>query len=440
MKNNRFTRRDFIKKTGTAAAGLLAAPYFIPSNVLGRNGFISPGNKITIGIIGAGWMGTSNLESFLNEDSAQVVAICDIDKEHLTEAVQMVNSKYGNNDCSTYHDFNELLARKDIDAVVISTPDHWHAIPAIAAAKAGKDIYAEKPLSHSFNEGVAMRDAVHRYGRIWQTGSWQRSISNFRFACEIVRNGKIGKVNRVEVGLPFGHKDFEGTGGEEAPILPPAHLDYDRWLGPAPFAQYAPARVHKNWRWHLDYGGGQLMDWIGHHNDIAHWALDLDSTGPIEVDAFGEYPKTGLWNTATKFHVKSTYKNGIEIIIAGGHENICDGKTGTKWFGEEGWVHVDRGFLDASPKSLLKDIYGPNDIRLYKSPGHAKNFLDCVKSRTKTLTPVEVAHRSATPGHLGQISMLLKRKIKFDPDTEKIMGDELASSMLGRSYRSPWVL
>lgn len=437
MKPKKLTRRDFIKKTGGLTAAAIIAPSIIPAKSLGLNGFIPPSDKITVGFIGVGWMGTSNLESFLREKDAQVVALCDIDKEHLAEGKEIVDFKYGSNDCSLYHDYRELLARKDIDAVVISTPDHWHAIPAIAAAKAGKDIYAEKPLSHSFEEGIMMREAVNRYGRIWQTGSWQRSIDNFRFACELVRNGMVGNIHTVEVGLPSGHKDFEGTMGQESPSDPPPNLDYNTWLGPAPYVPYAPARVHKNWRWHLDYGGGQLMDWVGHHVDIAHWGLDLDHTGPVEIEGKGEYPKTGLWNTATKYYVETKYENGIKMIIAGGYPDVYGG---TRWIGDEGWVHVNRGFLNANPKNILDTFIGPNDNTLYKSPGHTRNFLDSVKSRRKTLTPVEVAHRSATPGHLGQISMLLNRKIYFDPKTEKIQNDKTAEKLLGRNYRSPWRL
>ncbi|MCW8850420.1 MAG: Gfo/Idh/MocA family oxidoreductase [Melioribacteraceae bacterium] len=437
MKEKKVTRREFLKKSSGAALGLFTAPYIIPNNILGRNGILSPSNKITLGFIGTGWQGTANLDAFLNEDAAKVIAVCDLDTDHLLEAKELVDLKYRNNDCATYTNFRELLSRQDIDAVVIGTPDHWHAIPSIEAAKAGKDIFCEKPLSHSFNEGIEMCNAVNRYDRIWQTGSWQRSIPNFRFACEIIRNGRIGKVHTVEVGLPDGHRDFEGTFGLESPMEPPKNLDYNTWLGPAPYAPYAPARVHKNWRWNLDYGGGQLMDWVGHHVDIAHWGLDLDHTGPVEIDGIGEYPKTGLWNTATKYFVTTKYENGLIMKIAGGYDEI---KTGTKWIGEEGWVHVNRGFLDANPKSLLKEFFGPNDITLYKSPGHAANFLECIKTRNKTLTPVDVAHRSATPGHLGQISMLLQRKINFDPNKQKIIGDEVASSMLGRSYRAPWHL
>lgn len=438
MANKKQSRRQFLKRAAGAGAGIIGAPYFIPSSILGRNGAVAPSNKITIGCIGTGWQGTSNLEAFLNEADAKVVAVCDIDKDHLLNAQRLTDVKYGNNDCATYHDFRELLARNDIDAVSLGTPDHWHAIPAIESAKAGKDIFSEKPLSHSLKEGRAMCDAVKRYNRIWQTGSWQRSVPNFRFACELVRNGRIGNVHTVEVGLPSGHTDFAGTRGQEMPMDPPDVLDYNLWLGPAPYAPYAPARVHKNWRWHLDYGGGQLMDWIGHHCDIAHWGLDLDHTGPVEIEGYGEYPTEGLWNTATRYRVDTKYAHGLKMIIAGGHSDVCNGTGGTKWIGDEGWIQVNRGSIDASNRSLIKEKFGPNEIHLYKSPGHHKNFLDCVKTRKATLTPCEVAHRSATPGHLGQISMLLGRKIYFNPETEKIIGDETATRMLGRSYRSPW--
>lgn len=430
-------RRKFLKKATGIATAAIAFPYIVPSSVLGNSSAVAPSNRIAIGCIGVGWMGAENMAGFLNESDAQVVAVCDVDANHLNAAKKIVNKKYGNKDCSSYHDFGELIARDDIDAVMLALPDHWHAIPAIAAAKFGKDIYGEKPLSHSLVEGRAMCEAVKRYGRIWQTGSWQRSVSNFRFACELVLNGRIGNVHTVEVGLPSGHEDYAGTGGQETIGPPPDDLDYDFWIGPAPFQPFCPARVHKNWRWHLDYGGGQLMDWVGHHVDIAHWGLGLDYTGPIEIEGYGEYPKTGLWNSPTKYRLTAKYANGITMITAGGHEKI---REGTKWIGEYGWVWVNRGGIDAHPKSLLTEKLGPNEIDLYRSSNHYRNFLDCVKSRSTTLAPCEVAHRSATPGHLGQIAMLLGRKIRFNPDTEEILDDPTATRMLGNAMRSPWHL
>ncbi len=437
-QKNRINRRQFLKKLSGAAAGAIALPYLIPSSALGKAGTVAPSNRVVLACIGVGWQGTSNMESFLNEPDAQVLAVCDIDTDHLHNARDIVNRKYGNRDCATYHDFRELLARNDIDAVSLGLPDHWHAIPAIAAAEAGMDIFGEKPLSHSLLEGRAICEAVKRYSRVWQTGSWQRSLNNFRFGAELALNGRLGKLHTVEVGLPSGHEDFAGTKGQEAITPPPANLDYDFWLGPAPYAPYSPARVHKNWRWHLDYGGGQLMDWVGHHVDIAHWGMDTEYTGPYEIEGYGEYPATGLWNTATRYRLMAKYRDDITMIIAGGHDDI---RSGTKWIGEEGWVWVDRGdSIEASPKSLLRETFSPDEVHLYRSPGHWRNFLDCVKSRDATLAPCEVAHRSATPGHLGQIAMLLGRKVRFDPDTERIIDDPTATRMLGNAMRSPWHL
>jgi len=393
-----------------------------------------------MGCIGVGWQGTSNMENFLREPDAQIVAVCDVDKNHLQRAKQIVDKHYGNNDCAVYHDFRELLERDDIDAVSLGLPDHWHAIPAIMAAEKGKDIYGEKPLSHTLAEGRAICNAVKKYQRIWQTGSWQRSQDKFRFACELVRNGRIGRVHTVEVGLPSGHTDFAGTRHLNKITPVPEELDYDFWIGPAPYQPYVPAKVHKNWRWVLDFGGGQLLDWVGHHLDIAHWGLGLEYTGPVEVEGYGEYPKDGIWNTATRYKITTKYRNGITIILAGGHDDICNGKRGTKWIGEYGWIWVDRSGIDANPRSLLKEKIGPDEIHLYRSPGHWRNFLDCIKTRKTTIAPAEVAHRSATPGHLGQIAMLLGRKIHFNPDTEEILNDETASRMLSNAFRSPWHL
>jgi len=349
-----------------------------------------------------------------------------------------VDAKYGNEDCVTYHYYEEVIARSDIDALSLGLPDHWHAIPAIAGARSGKDIFGEKPLAQNWAEGRAMADAVKRYGRVWQTGSWQRSLANFRFACELVLNGRIGKVHTVEVGLPDGHTDFAGTAGQEDPQPPPKTLDYDRWLGPAPYSPYCVARVHKNWRWNLDYAGGQLMDWVGHHVDIAHWGLGFDYTGPYEVEGYGEYPNRGrLWNTATKYRVTAKYPKDITMTIAGGYDDI---QSGTKWIGDLGWVWVNRGAIDAKPRSLLREKFSPSEIHLYRSPGHAREFIQSVKSRGTTLAPAEVALRSATPGFLGQIAMLTGRKIRWDAEKEQILNDDGASRLLFRPMRSPWHL
>jgi predicted dehydrogenase len=437
-KDEPLNRRRFIKHAAGLSAVAFAAPTIIPARVLGRDGAASPSNTITLGCIGVGWQGTSNMEAFLEEAGCRITAVCDLDKDHLENARNIVNRKYGNSDCRTFHDFRDLLSHDDIDAVSLGLPDHWHAIVAITAARAGKDIYSEKPLSHDLKEGRAMVNAVKQHGCIWQTGSWQRSESNFRFGAELVRNGRIGKVHTVQVGLPSGFADFAGTFGQQKLEPPPPELDYEFWLGPAPYAPYCVERVHKNWRWHLDYGGGQIMDWVGHHNDIAHWGLGFDNTGPVEIDGVGVYPKDGFRDTATKYWVTNTYAEGVKIILAGGYNEI---RQGTKWIGDLGWVYVTRGgVIEAEPKSLLREEFGANEVHLLQSPGHFRNFLDCIKSREETLAPVETAHRSASPGHLGQISMLLGRKIKFDPKTEEIIGDETASRMLSRAYRAPWTI
>lgn len=436
MSDQKYNRRKFIKKSTGTIAALTAFPYIIPSKIIGKDKIIAPSDKIRIGCIGLGWQGPWNMDMFLNESDAVVVAVCDIDKNHLMEGKNQVDTYYGNNDCATYHNYEEIIARNDIDVLSIAVPDHWHAIIAIAALKAGKDVYGEKPLSHNLMEGRAICDTVKEYNRIWQTGSWQRSQNHFRFACELVRNGRIGKVHTVEVGLPSGNSDF---GGNDIITDPPKELDYERWLGPAPLAPYASARVHKSWRWNLDYGGGQLLDWIGHHGDIAHWGLGIDNTGPVEISGVGEYPKTGLWNTATRYRVETKYADGLKMILAGGHNDVCNGRSGTKWIGDEGWIWVDRGnSLDASNKLILNDTIKPNEIHLIKSPGHVRNFLDSVRSRQETIAPCENAHRSATPGHLGQIAMLLGRTIKFNPETEEIIDDPVASRLLGRPMRSPY--
>lgn len=438
------SRRDALK----LAAAAVALPTFLPGRVFGAD---SPSKKITLGCIGVGWMGEGNMNSFLGLGDCQVVAICDVDQNHLNNAVRRVNDHYKNQDCKAYKNFRELLGRADIDAVCISTPDHWHSIPAVEAAKAKKDIYCEKPLSHTLAEGIAMVDAVQKNGRIWQTGSWQRSVGDFRRAVEIVLNGYIGKIKRVEVGLPGGHADFGGTGNNKPNCDPPKEVDYDLWTGPAKIMPFNPCRFHKNWRWNYNTGGGQLMDWIGHHCDIAHWGLSNakygcapdDQLGPLELTATAEFPpKDAVWNTAPKYRVECKYPNNIDLVIAGGHGDI---RGGAKWIGEHGWVSVDRGHFEASNADWKKEIRerekkGDLEVTLYDSPGHQREFLDCIKSRKRTLTPIEVAHRSQTPGHLGYIASVVGRKIRWDAAKQQIVDDAEAAKLLAKKMREPWHL
>jgi len=429
---HRHSRRRFLQQA--AAAGAISGfPAIVPASVLGAEGRPAPSNRITVGAIGVGGQGNGNLGGFLGDPRCQVVAVNDVDRNNTERTQRRVNDVYNNQDCAAYSDFRELVARDDIDAISLATPDHWHAIPAILSAKSGKDIYGEKPFSHDLREGRAMVDAVSQYGRIWQTGSWQRSTGNFRFACELVRNGRIGKVHTVEVGLPT------GGGGGNAPFTdPPPNMDYDFWCGPAPWAPYSADRTHWNWRWQMDYGGGQLMDWVGHHGDIAQWGLGTETTGAVEFNPlYADFPQTGIWDAATRYRIECTYANGVKMIVQNAEGQH---RMGAKWIGSDGWVWVDRGGFDTQPKSLMQDKIGSDEINLYRSNNHIGNFIDCVISRRPTITPAEVAHRSASVGHLCVIAMALGRKIRWNPDTEEIVGDPTANTMLGRAKREPWSL
>lgn len=430
-------RRDFLKTAPLALAGAAAFPTIVRASALGRAGAIAPSDRIVMAGIGFGMQGPGNMNNFLGKPEVQWVAVCDLDDVPLKRAKGMVDRKYGNADCQTYKDYRELFARSDLDAVSIAVPDHWHAILATSAVKAGLDVYGEKPFTHSLREGRALCNAIQRYGRVWQTGSWQRSEDNFHRACELVRNGRVGKIQRVEVGLPSGFTDFAKTFGQEKIQAPPAGFDYDTWLGPAPWSPYCTARVHMNWRWNMDYGGGQLMDWIGHHLDIAHWGMGYELTGPVEISGKGEFPTTGIYNGATKFWVDAKYQDGTPMVIAGGYPAI---QSGTKWIGDAGWVWVDRGGFETQPAHLTQEVIGPNENRLYKSRDHYQNFLDCVRSRALTIAPAEVAHRSASVGHLGVIAIETGRTIKWDPATETIIGDPAAERLLSRAYRAPYQL
>ena len=280
------SRRRFLVLTGSA----FALPALVPSYALGRENAPAPSQRITLGLVGCGNMGTSNTEAFLALKTCQVVAACDVDKHHLEKGVNLVNKHYQNRDCKPCHDYRELMARADIDAVMLALPDHWHALAAVEAARQKKDIYGEKPLAHTIAEQQAMVKAVQENRRIWQTGSFQRSLANFHKAAEIVRNGLIGKVTRVEVGLPGGNNNSGNEARCMTPSAPPPELDYDTWVGPAKMMPYIQGRTHRNWRWNYNTGGGQLMDWIGHHCDIAHWGCGFDNSGPSEVEGHGEFP------------------------------------------------------------------------------------------------------------------------------------------------------
>jgi predicted dehydrogenase len=441
-------RREFLQSAGTLAS----APLFIPASALGRQGNVAPSNRIAMGVIGTGNQGTGDMLGFLPDKRVQVVAVCDVNRETpgywdgaiagREPARVLVEWHYARDKraglykgCTAYEDFREVIARKDIDAVLIALPDHWHSIPVIEAARAGKDIYGEKPLSLTIAEGRAMCDAVKANNRIFQCGSQQRSDPRFRKACEIVRNGGIGKLKTVTCGLPGGTPDLGKTGDRQDPEPVPDGFNYDMWLGPAPEAPYAPARCFVNFRWILDYSGGQITDWGGHHPDIAQWGMGTVLTGPVAIrNGQAQWAKEKLWNTATDYYFEAIYENDVKLIVS---SRVRGGVT---FEGSDGRVWVNRGGIETSPMSLLDYEPGPNDVRLYRSDNHYRNFIDCVISRQEPIAPIEQAHRSISIGRLGNISLRLGRDLRWDPKQERILGDDAANQMLSRPMRKPWAI
>ena len=416
------TRRGFLKASLTAAGAGLVVPAIVPSTVFGAD---APSNRIVMGSIGMGGQGNGNTRGFAAKKGAQIVAVCDVDAAHRESA----RERFKLDAKSAYNDFRELLARKDIDAVIVSTPDHWHVPISVAAVKAGMDVYCEKPLTLTIGGGRKLADAAKRYGRIVQTGSQQRSGSEFRQACELVRNGYIGELKTMHVGIPGNNRSC--LEWKEEPI--PEGFDYNFWIGPAPMAPYTKARCHYCFRFILDYSGGQMTNWGAHYLDIAQWGNNADDTGPVAIDGKGEFPTRGLYNTATKVDIKYTYANGVVL-------NLTSGGGHTRFEGTEGWVDVKRGSLKASDEKLLKVKIKPNEIHLYNSRDHKQDFLDCIKSRKQPVASAETGHRASSVCHLGNIAMLLDRPLKWDPKREKFIGDEGANGMISRPIRAPWRL
>lgn len=420
-------RRDFLKQSTVALAGAIASPCFFQSCN------ISPSQKITIGMIGVGEHGFyHNLKTFLGMGDVEILAVCDVDKNNLTRAKNVVDKAYGNKDCRAYTDFRELLLRDDIDAVMISTPDHWHVPISILAAQTGKDICCEKPTL-TVKEGRILCDVIKKTGVVYQTSIEDRALPVYVRMVELVRNGRIGKLKNVHIELPqnaFGPKTADAT-----TMKPPKTLDYEMWLGPAPYKPYSPARIHWNFRWCFDYSGGKLTDWGTHLFDTAQWLNNTDRTGPTEIDGKGKFYDHPVYDTAHEFNVKYMYANGVNMFVkSGGIKIRCEGT--------EGWIESNkwRGELMASSKSILSSKPGSNDVRVYTASGEHRNFIDCVKSRKECFVPVEVGHRIASALHLGNISMLLDRNIKWDPEAENCIDDDEASGMLSRINRDPWKL
>jgi predicted dehydrogenase len=423
-KGSKLTRREFLNKSlrTAGAVGVGAAlPAFIPARALGADG-VAPSDKIGMGFIGVGGMGSGHLGAFLGNPQVKVLAVCDVYGPHRSRA-QVVA------ECAAYSDYRELLERDDIDAVLIATPDHWHALTSIHACEAGKDVYCEKPLSLTIEDGRAMVEAVRRYGRVFQTGSQQRSEENFRFACELVRSGRIGKLHTVRVGIGGGP-----TSGWEPNTDPPPELDWNMWLGPAPWAPYNPQRCIYNFRWFWDYSGGKMTDWGAHHNDIAQWGMGTERTGPIRITpAKYTFPADGLYETATSFEIIYEYANGVTLITA------SDGH-GIRFEGPDGWVHVDRGFLETSPKELMQEQLGPGDVHLYRSPGHHEDWLNCIRTRQRPICDVEIGYKSIVVCHLGNIAIRTGRALRWDPASERFVGDDEANRWISKPYRAPWHL
>jgi hypothetical protein len=422
----RFSRRQFLRNTTLTA---LSAPLILPK-AWAAAGRFGPNDVISIGIIGTGTQGRGLMQNFLGQPGAQVVAVCDVDttrREHHKKKVEEYYSAKGETTykgCVEYKEFQDLLARKDIDAVVIAAPDHWHAYIAVAACNAGKDIYCEKPLSLTIHEARAMVKAARKNDRVFQTGSMQRSSSEFLKACELVRNGRIGKIKQVivDVGPPSVPCDLPEEAME-------AGLNWDLWLGPAPTRPYnsvlSPRGVHThfpNWRNYREYSGGMMTDWGAHHFDIAQWGLGMDDSGPVEIIP-PEDPK------ATR---------GVRYLYANGVEMIHGDSGGILFIGTEGKILVNRGKFEATPESVAKEPFGPNDIRLYKSYNHCKDFLDCMRSRKKPICDVEIGCRSVTVCHLGNLAYWNHRRLKWDPVKEQFIGDDEANQWLDRPKRGSW--
>jgi len=428
-KEKTVTRRDFIKKT---TAFVVGAPYVIGSSALGASGRAAPSDRITMGIIGPGKQGQGLMGRFWRYPNTQFVAVAEVSTIRRENARDMVEKRYAREKrsgafkgCAMYKDFRKLLARKDIDAVIIAPPDHWHAIPVIEAAKSGKDIFCEKPLSLTIREAREMVKAVRKYKRVFQTGSMQRSDAKFRLACELVRSGRIGKVQTVHVGIGGPSRDCDLP---EQPI--PPGLDWNFWLGPAPYRGYheriCPKGMYDffpHWRDYKDYSGGGMTDWGAHHFDIAQWGLGMDNSGPVEIIPPNRQKKTPL-----------TYKYANGVVMYRG------GANGILFTGPKGKIEVNRGYFKTDPESIGKEPLGPNDVHLYKSDDHYRDFLDCTRSRKRPICDVEIGCRSVTVCHLGNLAWWNNRRLRWDPKKERFIGDDEANTWLDRPKRAPWKL
>lgn len=442
------------------ASAALGSPWLVPASVFGAN---APSNRINVGVIGTGTRGIPDMRLFMHNGDVQIMAVCDVNtgsygyrNEKLfmgREPAQKVANEYyakkkgtgKYNGVDAYNDFRKIIDRDDIDVVAIVAPDHWHAVMTIMAAEAGKDIFCQKPLTLAIDEGKEMVKAVRKYKRILQTGSQYRSSAAARFACELVRNGRIGRLKTIRAYNATNNKKGPGPGWKPMPV--PEGFDYDMWLGPAPMVPYHELRCIYKFRFNFDYSGGQITNIGAHAIDVAQWGNGTSLTGPVEVEGLeAEWPPKGsLFTTALTSKFRAKYANGVELICQ------STGGGGTHFEGTEGWVHFNYRGLKTHPESLLTSKIGPDEIHLPKSnpnrthdaPGnyygdHVRNFLDCVKSRQEPIEPVEIGHRTASICHMGNISLQLMRKLQWDPEKEQFVNDDEANAMLGRPMRAPW--
>ncbi len=421
---SRTTRRQFLAQTAGTAATAFAAPWIIPSSAFGAN------ERIVTGHIGVGGRGNENLGPFMK--LAQPAAACDVDKKRLATTIKRIESETQKT-CEGFGDYRKLLDRKDIDAVVISTPDHWHALTTIHACQAGKDVYCEKPLTLTIAEGRKMVEAARHHKRIVQTGSQQRSDDRFRQACEHVRNGHLGKLEKVFVGIPG--CNFSGPPVPDSD--PPEELDYDTWLGPAPQRPYNVKRVHYNFRFFWDYSGGQMTNFGAHHIDIALWGLGMDDSGPVATEGTATFHPDKWYEVTQSCRVTHTFANGVILVVGQGEKDCPQGVT---FVGANGSIFVDRSKIKSNPEELVKQPFQESDDKLYVSTNHYQNFVDCLKSRKLPVCDIEIGHRSATVCHLGNIALRLGRRIQWNPATEQIVGDDDAAKWVSRPYRAPWTL
>jgi len=450
------SRRKFLQ-TAASSAVLLGAPTIVPSSVFGQK---APSNRINVGAIGVGRISrVHDMPSTLKYDNAQIMAVCDLDSRRVEEGKKFVNDFYSKktgkayDGVTGYTNYHELLANKDIDAVLISTPDHWHAIIGIDAVEAGKDVYLQKPASLTIAEGRALSNAVQRTGRILQIGSQQRSSVQFRYAAELVRNGRIGQLKSVQIGLPG------DPSGEVEPEMPvPKNLNYDMWLGSTPNVYYTEKRVHPQadfdrpgWLRCEQFGAGMITGWGAHHVDSAHWGMNAEHTGPVEIWGWAEFPTHGLWDVHGKFKTECIYPDGVHMTISGDFPN------GVRFEGTEGWIFVSRGneqvtnsdpvaklkdskALSASDPKIITSVIGPDEIHLPESKEHHGNWLESIKSRQQPIAPVEVGHRACSTCLLHHMAMKLKRKLYWDPLHERFKNDDEANSMRSRPQRAPYTV